>query len=942
MNHWLVLALRRVAKIAPVRRVALSITLMVALASLAACDPRGSASVDQLVKRAEEQRAAGNIRASIIELKNALQKDGKSAPARLLLGQSFVDLGDAASAEIELRRALELGADANRTKLLLGEAKILQGRFDQLLREFPVPEDAPPETRAAFLELRGRAHLSMLQRVQSEQAFRAALELNPKLAEAQVGLARIAFATGNAAAGRELIARAADTAPDNPKVLMTQGDAAFAARDFEASENFFKQVLKFRKDDLMALNASLGIGRAQIAAGKLKDATARLAQAVKQAPNHPEANYLRALAAYQSKEYDLAKTHAEAALRTAPNHRQSIFVAGAASYALQQNELALRYLTTYVNAVPENPEGRKLLAALQLRMGQASQAAKTLQSAKTQDAQMLAMAGVAAARAGDANAAKESFERAASADPQNVDARSKLGLARIATGEVQEGFKDLEAASKMAPGSEADYALATAYLRANEFDNALASANRIHEAHPKAPLGSNLAAMALRGKRDFEGSRKASQRALEIEPGNRDAMENLALVAIAENKFGEAKGIYQDMIKRNPSDLRNYLALAQLGLQSGNPQEAVSTMQSLVAGQPDLPAGHAALARAQLAAGNTGAAIETMKTATQRWPDDEDVLATAGQVFLTAGQPANAVAPFKALVARQPQSVGAYEFLATALFVSGDAAGALTQIDKALTIAPGTPGLRFQRAQFLAETGKLPEAVRIASDLRASYPQSPRFAELDGALALAQRRFDDAVVAFKAAVARDANTENVTRLATAQVGAGRPDEAEQTLKDWLQKNPGDARVRMALADRYLTRGKFADSEREYTAVLGQVPDLVAARNNLAWVLAEQGRAKDGVPHARRAAELAPDSPAVADTLGVVLLKAGQPAEAVAPLRRAAEKAPDSKVIQLHLAEALARGGQQAEAVDILRRLVAKNEPFAEADAAQKLLRDLGG
>jgi len=265
MTHRLVVALQRLAMVARTGRYALPLAIL--LAALAACDPRGSASVEQLLKRSQEQRAAGNIRASIIELKNALQKDPKNATARLLLGQTFIDLGDAASAEIELKRAQELGADAGKAAISLGEVKVLQGRFDQVLRELPVPDSASPEVKAAILELRARAHLALGQRVQAEEAFKTAIETDAKAVEPLVGAARLAMAKGGTEAANDYIARAAAIAPDNAKLLALQGELAFLKKDFEGAETFYKQVLKSHKDDITGFNAQLGIARAQLASG---------------------------------------------------------------------------------------------------------------------------------------------------------------------------------------------------------------------------------------------------------------------------------------------------------------------------------------------------------------------------------------------------------------------------------------------------------------------------------------------------------------------------------------------------------------------------------------------------------------------------------------------------------------------------------------------------
>src|SRR5262249_37690611 len=63
------------------------------------------------VARAQQFAAADNPRSAIIEFKNALQKDPNLAAARLGLGETELSVGDVQSAEKELERALDLGAD---------------------------------------------------------------------------------------------------------------------------------------------------------------------------------------------------------------------------------------------------------------------------------------------------------------------------------------------------------------------------------------------------------------------------------------------------------------------------------------------------------------------------------------------------------------------------------------------------------------------------------------------------------------------------------------------------------------------------------------------------------------------------------------------------------------------------------------------------------------
>lgn len=83
------------------RRYFLLIATAVLTMLLAGCDLFVSA--DERVVRAQELMAAHDYRGAMIELKNALQSRSDHVPARLLLAEVSLQLGDPAAADKELR-----------------------------------------------------------------------------------------------------------------------------------------------------------------------------------------------------------------------------------------------------------------------------------------------------------------------------------------------------------------------------------------------------------------------------------------------------------------------------------------------------------------------------------------------------------------------------------------------------------------------------------------------------------------------------------------------------------------------------------------------------------------------------------------------------------------------------------------------------------------------
>ncbi|HEY0060808.1 MAG TPA: tetratricopeptide repeat protein, partial [Telluria sp.] len=89
-------------------RVATRAATLLLASWLGACHP---ADPDSLVSQARQAQERGEPRAAVVILKSALQKDSSHRGARLLLGEVYLDQADPQSAEKELRRARELGAD---------------------------------------------------------------------------------------------------------------------------------------------------------------------------------------------------------------------------------------------------------------------------------------------------------------------------------------------------------------------------------------------------------------------------------------------------------------------------------------------------------------------------------------------------------------------------------------------------------------------------------------------------------------------------------------------------------------------------------------------------------------------------------------------------------------------------------------------------------------
>lgn len=137
------------------------LTSMITLPFISGCDRVGSPTPQQHIQKAKDSLDRGDLRTSIIELKNALQQNPDNAEARLLLGEIYLKVKQGNDAEKELLRAQKLGVDEESIKVLLGRALLLQESYERILNEVTPTPQTSPKNMAKIQQLHGEAQLGL-------------------------------------------------------------------------------------------------------------------------------------------------------------------------------------------------------------------------------------------------------------------------------------------------------------------------------------------------------------------------------------------------------------------------------------------------------------------------------------------------------------------------------------------------------------------------------------------------------------------------------------------------------------------------------------------------------------------------------------------------------------------------------------------------------------
>ena len=395
------------------------------------------------------------------------------------------------------------------------------------------------------------------------------------------------------------------------------------------------------------------------------------------------------------------------------------------------------------------------------------------------------------------------------------------------------------------------------------------------------------------------------------------------------------------MLAINENNIQALVGLARLA-QSGNDMEAVARhlvkarLNNKLALEPRLM-----LANYYLRRGDSAKALEVAREAGGIAPERPQVLDVLGQAEQAAGNYPAAVAQFSKLSAQVPDNAEVLYRLALAQASAGNTADAAVSLNKAGEIDPDNPMVLSARTTLALREGRHDEALGFANALKEKQPQAPEGYALEGDAYLAMDQLEEATRAYEKAYSVQKTSLLAIKLHGAYRAAGKRDEAMNVMEQWLKDNPDDPGAKSVLAGSYLQEGDNANAKRLYNEVLQKYPDHVLSLNNLAWLMHEEG-SPEAVKLAERAYRMNPDLANVADTYAWILIESDQVEQGLTLLRKVIDKGAKDPSIRYHYATGLSRSGDRLRAVSELESILAGGAPFAEREAAQKLLEDIRG
>ncbi|MEM8517318.1 XrtA/PEP-CTERM system TPR-repeat protein PrsT [Janthinobacterium sp. CAN_S7] len=912
--------------------VALCCTLLLPL--LAGC--HGTQSSASLLADAQQYRQKGEARAAIIQLKNLLQKEPDSAPARLLLGSIYIDTGEALSAEKELRKARSLGLASQQVMPLLGKSWLMLGQFDKVLAE--IADDAAQP--ANVLALRGDALLALGRQDEARAVFARLLEAHPGQVEALLGLARLAAQEQQLSATELLLAQALNNAPANLDALRLQGDLLRLQGKNGAARLAYMHILKLKPDNTQA---HIDLANLDILENRYLEAAAQLATARKTAPNSLGLLQVQAMLDFRQGKNKAALQSLQLVLRAAPEHMPAILLAGAVQLKLGSPQLAETYLQRFLAVYPTHVYALKMMASIELMRGKTDAALDLLQPALStfpNDVELLSLAGEAHLRARRYDKAAAFFEQANTLAPDTARLHAALGMSHLGMGENSRAIDELERASVLDKNTpQVGTILVLTLLRNQQNDKALATVKMLEQQQGTNPLLLNLKGGVYLALRDVPAARASFEQALGMDPVYLAALNNLAQLDLAGKKPQQAQQRFERALAKAPKNADLCAALAKLAASQGKTDEARRWLERGHRDNRDAVAPALLLSNFYLQTGAPDKALELARTLQAGHPGDADALAMRAQVEYGAGQTQAALDSYSKLASIQTTSAPAQMRISSLHLALGEHQNALQAVKRAQVLDPTLLEARVVEVALLLALNRQHDALAVARQVQHQQPKLAAGYKLEGDVLMAQKLPQDAVKLYQHALQLSNIGPMQVQLYRALLAAGQLREADARMAAWLQDKPDDLGLRSYVAGVKLAAKQYRSAIEQLQYIVAKDAANVAALNDLAWAYQQQQDPR-ALATAEQALKLVPDNPIVLDTLGWIVLEQGDVKQATTLLRKAAGLAPKLAEIQYHLGAALAKSSDKPGARKQLEQLLAAHKNFPQRAEAQALLTQL--
>jgi tetratricopeptide (TPR) repeat protein len=593
-----------------------------------------------------------------------------------------------------------------------------------------------------------------------------------------------------------------------------------------------------------------------------------------------------------------------------------------------------------------------------------------------QNAATLVSLGTAQAFQKNYAEAEQTFLKARAIDPKSLSALISLAGYYTATGKVQEAENMYKEALAAYPDNRQVYLPAMIfYLNTGRLEPAIQVLKDAQAKGPTDPGPSLLLVSVYRANKRPADARTLLDELKAKFPENDEVALTRAEVLFATDRVAARKEV-DAMLKKEPSNVPAQVLMGEFQFFEKQYDEAAATLgpASIINGR--YPQAHLILGQISVYKGQTDKALEHFQKALEINSAYNPARLALAEVLLRTGRIADAGVEAQKALATDPKSVAGrlvrasvnamqgklaeaeQEFTALQKELPDDAsvqlrtgmyyqlrgrnAEAEKNLLRALQLQPDSDDVLRQVVQYFDSQKATNRAIDI---INTTVPDSKKRAlhyEMAGVIYARASRLPEAEAAFKKALQMEPDrVESHANLANVYIGLTRYDDALKQIDELLKQVPNNANAYSMKGVIYQTKEDLASAKDNYERALKVDPNSFVAANNLAYILAEQGKDLEvALGYAQTARRLGPDQPASADTLGWIQYKMGRHVSARDQLQFAVSKQPENPTFQYHLGMVYKETKQIPQARAALQKAIGSKENFKEKSLAEAALKEI--
>jgi len=419
----------------------------------------------------------------------------------------------------------------------------------------------------------------------------------------------------------KLLGPALQASPDSAQLWAMQGTAYAGEQEKQKALESFRHALQISPDYLPALH---GAAQIEFEAGSAR-AIPLLQRSLRLQPDDTTGHGMLAILQYQQGDCAAALPHFEKAGKLFESQAGALHAYGICLVRLKQLDRAAVIFSQTVALKPDDPQERRLLAALQVMAHKPQNALATLQpllDSQSPDAQTLELASTAYEDAGDTGPAVDSLRQAILREPNNISLYLDFayisaehqsfqvginvvndgihlqpkaaplyfarGMLYVQAGDYEKGEADFEQAYELDPRqSLTSAAQGLAAVQANDLDRALAMTRKKLAQKPNDPILLYVEADILAqqgpgaGSPEFQTALRSARKAVALQPSLGPAHDVLAKLYLQSGEYQQAAAECRKVLARDPKNQAAVYRLIQALRRSGDKGEIPELLKRL-------------------------------------------------------------------------------------------------------------------------------------------------------------------------------------------------------------------------------------------------------------------------------------------------------------------------------------------------------------------------